>query len=345
MSPTLLDAIMEVPMGDQLVSAIPPHLAVERTRPTSEPDGFRVPFPSFAAWQAPEVRQVVMAYFGAQQEPGALDLDGPDAPRHHDRAEPVDGPPELITVAYWDDPAAFDRWFDRHRDPWVAAPGRWIEVVRPTVERFETILGHRRHPHGVATLAERFSDPIREHGYWGSMRDRLPAAQTDEVDDPAPLEVESSGDVVRVRPRGSLCLIRSGQDWSGTDDAERALYLDDVEPSLRAGMDFLSSDGASIGCLHNRYLRIVDDAGAATDRTYGMSWWRTLGDLETWAASHPTHLRIFGAFGRLVRQQGERTRLRLYHEVTVATPEQQWFAYHRCRPGTGLLIADPARPA
>jgi len=59
MSPTLLDAIMEVPMGDQLVSAIPPHLAVERTRPTSEPDGFRVPFPSFAAWQAPEVRQVV----------------------------------------------------------------------------------------------------------------------------------------------------------------------------------------------------------------------------------------------------------------------------------------------
>jgi aldoxime dehydratase len=140
-------------------------------------------------------------------------------------------------------------------------------------------------------------------------------------------------------------LIRSGQDWSGTDDAERALYLDDVEPSLRAGMDFLSSDGASIGCLHNRYLRIVDDAGAATDRTYGMSWWRTLGDLETWAASHPTHLRIFGAFGRLVRQQGERTRLRLYHEVTVATPDQQWFAYHRCRPGTGLLIADPARPA
>ena len=193
--------------------------------------------------------------------------------------------------------------------------------MRPTVERFETILGHRRHPHGVATLAERFSDPIREHGYWGSMRDRLPAAQTDEVDDPAPLEVESSGDVVRVRPRGSLCLIRSGQDWSGTDDAERALYLDDVEPSLRAGMDFLSSDGAS------------------TDRTYGMSWWRTLGDLETWAASHPTHLRIFGAFGRLVRQQGERTRLRLYHEVTVATPDQQWFAYHRCRPGTGLLIA------
>jgi aldoxime dehydratase len=46
-----------------------------------------------------------------------------------------------------------------------------------------------------------------------------------------------------------------------------------------------------------------------------------------------------------VRQQGERTRLRLYHEVTVATPDQQWFAYHRCRPGTGLLIADPARPA
>jgi len=45
----------------------------------------------------------------------------------------------------------------------------------------------------------------------------------------------------------NLCLIRSGQDWSDTETSERKLYLEDVEPVLREGMDFLRDEGVGIG--------------------------------------------------------------------------------------------------
>jgi aldoxime dehydratase len=282
------------------------------------------------------------------EQPAALAaaLADPDGPRHHDRAVPIDADPDratdMITVGYWDDPVAFDRWFSRHREPWLAGgggQGRWLEVIRPRIERYETIFGARSRPEGIAVLAEGFSGPVREHAYWGAMRDRLPAAQTDPLHDPGRLTVERNGNLVRVRPGGSVCLIRSGQDWSDCDPEERRLYLDEVEPNLRAGMDFLSAHGSVVDCLGNRYVAVLDAAGRRTERSYGLSWWRTLADLEKWSASQPTHLAIFGAFTRMVRAQAGRTRLLLYHEVSVAAPDEQLFEYVDCHDRTGLLPA------
>lgn len=323
-------------------SAIPAHLTVARTRPRRAPDDFVPPYPSFVARPSTDVRQVVTAYLGAQDADlsGLRDaLAAADGPRHHDRARPVATGDDAVTAAYWDDPAAFDRWLARHREPWLARSGRWIEAIRPRVEEFETIFGARSRPEGVAVLAEGFSDEIREHAYWGGMRDRMPASQTDPLHDPGPVDVERDGDRVRVRPRGSVCLIRSGQDWSDTTGDERRTYLDEVEPNLRAGMDFLRDEGREVGCLANRYLTVLDADGRPTERTYGLSWWRSLADLEQWSGTHPTHLAIFGAFNRMVRRQGASTRLRLYHEVSVAGPGDQWFEYAGCRDGTGLLGA------
>jgi aldoxime dehydratase len=256
------------------------------------------------------------------------------------------GPPDLVAVGYWDDPAAFERWFTRHREPWLsggAGAGRWIEVVRPAVERYETIFGRRSRPEGVAAVAVGFSGPVREHGYWGGMRDRIPASQVDPLHDPGRLDVERHagphGERVRVRPRGSVCLIRSGQDWADTDDEERRCYLEVIEPRLHESMEFLRDHGRGIGCLANRYLRVVDRAGRPTDRSYGMGWWRSLADLERWAESHLTHLAVFSAFGRLAAARRGRLELRLYHEVAVATPDEQWFEYVDCHPRTGLLVA------
>lgn len=59
------------------------------------------------------------------------------------------------------------------------------------------------------------------------------------------------------------CLIRSGQDWSETRGAERTMYVEEVEPVLRRGMKFLRDDGAGIGCLANRDVRVLDDEGVA----------------------------------------------------------------------------------
>lgn len=334
-----------------LNSAIPPHLREARVLEAATPDGHHPPYPSFTAWAAPDVRQVVIAFLGAQGAGRTDDL-GPalreaDGPRHHDRAVTVerdDRPAETVVAAYWTDPLAFERWFDAYREAWLspADGGRWIEAVRPSVRRLETIAGARSRPEGVAVVAERFSDPIVEHGYWSSMRDRMPASATESLDDPFTPWATVVDDRVRVQGRGSVCLIRSGQDWSGTGDDERRTYLDAIAPRLHEGMDHLAGpDGPAAGCLSNRFLTVVDDDGAPVERTYGLSWWRTMADLERWSASHRTHLAIFGAFGRAVREQGGRSALRLYHEVAVAAPHEQWFEYAGCVPGTGLLAGAP----
>ncbi|WP_073255059.1 phenylacetaldoxime dehydratase family protein [Cryptosporangium aurantiacum] len=321
-------------------SAIPPHLTTDRTRTRRIPDDYAPPYPSFVARPAPSVKQVVMAYFGVQGAAEPATFPGPDGPGHVEYARGED----LIATAYWDDPAAFDRWFAAHRAEWLGdavrepGVGRWVEILRPTVEAHETLFSSLGRPEGVAVLADEFSGPVQEHAYWGGMRDRIPLSQTDPMAAAGGLALEHDGGRVRVRPQHGLCLIRSGQDWADTDGEERELYLRDVEPVLRAGMDYLRDEGSAIGCYSNRYVTVLED-GAPVDRSYGLSWWRSLDALERWAESHPTHVAIFGAAMKYLTTVGPAARVRLYHEVSVATADEQYFEYVDCRPGTGLLAA------
>ena len=325
-------------------SAIPGHLLVERTRPKRVPDEYRPPYPSFVARSRPAVRRVVMAYFGIRAaDPGPV-LDAAfgaaDGPGHHERAC---NDTETVTIAYWDDPDVFDRWFAAHRESWIGdaatadGVGRWIEVIRPAVEEYETLFSSLGRPEGVAVLADGFSEEIQEHAYWGGARDRIPLSQDDAMAPTGEPVVERDGVRVRVRPGNGLCLIRSGQDWTATDGEEREMYLRDVEPVLTAGMDFLRSDGRGIGCYDNRFLTVLDAAGAPTERTFGMSWWRSLDALERWAESHPTHVAIFGAAMKYLSTLGPAARLRLYHEVSVVPADGQHFEYVNCDERTGLL--------
>lgn len=76
-------------------------------------------------------------------------------------------------------------------------------------------------------MSEQLSGLIREHVYWGSMRNRLPVSQADELvgeQASAPKrehEVASRKARVKVRGKQNLCVIRSGQDWSKTSPEER----------------------------------------------------------------------------------------------------------------------------
>jgi len=45
------------------------------------------------------------------------------------------------------------------------------------------------------------------------------------------------------------------------------MYIEDVEPVLREGMDFLRDDGRAIGCYANRYMTVVAADGTATKLT------------------------------------------------------------------------------
>lgn len=338
-------------------SAIPLHLEAQRTRHKRVPDDYQPPYPSFVARYKPTVGRVVMAYFGVQYRgatPAAATealaeiaglFGGEGGPSHWDRAHYVDqaGYANFVSVAYWDDIARFDAWFPPGREAWTGKHrdgiGTFIEVLRPAVARHETLFSSLGRPEGVAVIADGMSGEVQEHAYWGGMRDRIPLSQTDPMSPGGNPELIRDGARLRVKAHDNLCLIRSGQDWSDTEASERKLYLDDVEPVLREGMDFLRDDGLGIGCYANRYMQVLSADGRVSEKSYGQSWWKSLAALERWAESHPTHVKIFGAAMKYLSTLGPSAKLRLYHEVTVAAADEQFFEYLNCHPKTGMLAA------
>ena len=182
------------------------------------------------------------------------------------------------------------------------------------------------------------SGEVNEHGYWGSMRERFPLSQTDWMTPGGELTVVAgdpqAGGRVVVRGHDNIALIRSGQDWIEAGEDERSLYLDEILPSLEAGMDFLRDNGESLGCYSNRFVRSIDLDGNELDESYDIGHWRSLDKLERWAESHPTHLRIFTTFFRVAERL---EKLRLYHEVSVSDGNDQLFEYINCHPATGMM--------
>jgi aldoxime dehydratase len=345
-------------------SAIPPHLRCPRSRMKRIEDDYVPPYPAWAARGRVDLQQVVMGYFGIQwRDPGLHDrahtmlgriastFGLTDGPSHHDRAHFVDsaGYDTLITVAYWSDPGRYARWknLTEVADWWdsderlTQGLGYFREIVCPRVERFETLFSTPDRLEGVGVVMGARSDgDIQEHGYWGAMRDRFPLSQTDSMTPSGKLVPSISsglGHRVRVSGHENVALIRSGQEWTDTKGQERTLYLEQMEPTLRAGMNFLRDSGSRIGCYVNRYMQHLDTAGRPVEKSFGLSFWRSLSDMEVWAEKHPTHLAIFGTFMRIVQQLQFQLDLRLYHEVSVLTGDEQEYEYINCHTGTGML--------
>ncbi|MBT2246737.1 phenylacetaldoxime dehydratase family protein [Sphingobium sp. BHU LFT2] len=344
-------------------SAIDTHLQCPRTLSRRVADDYKPPFPMWVARADPSLKQVVMGHFGVQSTSGdeqarAASLDalrhivasfqGADGPGHFDLVDyaDTDGHDNRMAIAYWTDPAAFARWETAApvRDWWQAEArlsdgiGYFREIIAPRVEQFETLYGFQDAFPGVGAVMDRGGSEVEEHGYWGSMRDRIPASQTDWMAATGDLGIASGDPQTRGRVviagHDNLCLIRSGQDWEEADAEERALYLDEIEPTLRAGMDFLRDEGGTVGCYSNRYVRHIDLDGRAIDQSFDLGLWRSLDLLERWAESHPTHLRIFVTFFRVATSL---QKLRLYHEVLVADAADQHYEYINCHPNTGLM--------
>lgn len=339
-------------------SAIPAHLRVARRCPVAMPDDHQPPFSAWTARFSSLTGQVVMAYFGVQAAtaiaPAALHavtgrFSSPYAPAHWDLATCVDdaGFHNLIAIAYWPSPQQFERWKTSSLFSawWHAAEreageyGYFLEVVSPQADSFETIFSDRASPEGVASLAEGMSGEMQEHGYWGSARDRLPRAQIDALSGSATApSATRTGKRVVLAGRENLCLIRSGQDWSATQQQERQKYLSEVEPVLREGMHFLRDSGHTIGCLNCRYMQVLDvNSHAVMEKTFGLAHFSDMAALELWAKSHPTHVAIFGGFMRYVQELNFNIALRLWHEIVVVPATAQHFEYINCHANTGLL--------
>jgi len=342
-------------------SSITPHLVCPRSRPRRVADDYAPPYPAWSARIDPLIGRVVMANYGVQWRHPTdaaqafayarslhATLDAASEAGHVDLAHYIDeaGYDTLVVQPYWTDPAAFRRW--QQRDDVAAAEdlagalGRFREILTPAAERLETLYSTEDEMEGLGRALEQRSPAIQEHAYWGSARDRFPIAQTDALEPGGQLVFSVDGpDHVTVRGHENIAIIRSGQDWGPTSGEERQLYLDEIEPVLRAGMDFLRDQGDDCGCYINRYMRIVGLDGTPDEKSFGWSYWRSLADMECWAEDHPTHLAIFGTFMRTVQKLNFDLKLRLWHEVYVVAPDEQVYEYRHCHPRTGFLKQMP----
>jgi aldoxime dehydratase len=344
-------------------SAIPTHLRCPRTISRRVTEDFVPSYPAWVARHDSALKQLGVGYFGVQwkamdAETGArqafekiiANITAGDAIRHLDRAQYQDaqGFQNLVAIAYWDDAARMLEWHEsqdasewwHHLSSEYADIGLFQELIAPRVERFETLFSASDQLEGAGKMFGGVSDQIAEHSYYGSMRERIPLAQTDPLLPTGALRKTSVSDShIRIDGHENLAMIRSGQDWTDTSGRERKIYLKDVEPVFRIGMSFLEKDGMEVGCYSNRYMQEVDATGNALTKSFGMSFWHSLGDMENWAESHSTHVEIFGTFMKMVQALNFDIKLRLYHEVCVLKPNEQRYEYFNCHPSTGLIRA------
>ena len=340
---------------------------VARTIPARMPEGWTPPYPAWSADVASLPAAATIAHIGVQSQ--AQDgeqllsevrslLDRAEAAARIDRAGFVDaaGYRNDVLVSYWKDPQAFVAWAESGpfaawwQDPAREAGGQglFLEVLQPTPDRLETLHSSPDFVAGSAHLAPDLRGPIEAHGYWGGMRDRIARSAADPLHGRTVAgadELASRGGRVRVAAQPNLCTIRSGQDWSLCRGEERRRYLSEIHPHLVAGMDFLETQGAEVGCHACRFMTEIDADHREMERSFGLAYFRSLEDLERWAQSHPTHLAIFDTFVAMVSGLEAPPDLRLWHEVAVLEATGQRFEYINCHPRTGLLPLGLARPA
>lgn len=280
-------------------------------------------------------------------------------PKHYELATQT-GPTgvyEQCVVGYWDTKTAYEEWkvssgvgqWWARLDPKQENHGWYLEVFYIPQERFENAFTDPNVPEGAGHLQESVSAAIQEHGYWGSMRDRLPISQTDPlhgeaVNSSSFSTINSRTRRIRVPGKKNLAVIRSGQDWSGAPEEEQQLYTKTMYPVLRQGMDFLRDSGRQVGCYSCRFMegqdRTRSDTGYAdAQKTFGLAYFADLGALEAWSRDHETHRRIYGGFFRYSKALQNNIALRFFHEVFVLKPEQQFFEYIGCTAETGMLAS------
>lgn len=352
-----------------LESSIPGHLRCTRTQATGLPNpDFQPPYPSYSVRFPKDTSQLVVAIIGAQYKTVA-DANGAatstlsafltsstHAPSFFEWASVTDNRDHynISALAYWPSKTVYETWTEKSGfqawwqalKPEECQHGWFLEIFFPTVHRLETLFNTKDTPEGYAHMKVAMSNEIQEHAYWGSMRDRLPVSQTDAlVGTPATSQdfntVQLAGTSprrIKVAGKKNLAVIRSGQDWLDTTPVERELYLETMHPVLIEGMNFLRDHGDEVGCYSCRFMEVInpETKAADRDRTFGLAYFDNLASLEHWCKEHPTHLAIFGGFHQYAKKLGHNVTLRVFHEVLVLEPEQQFFEYIACHDGTGM---------
>lgn len=316
--------------------------------------------PPYPAWEStlPTDMQSVICYIGCQGDPKQGDefrrtiseqilRRNGDCHAEFARYPDRDGTLNTVGLVYWLNQSAFEKWRAEEVEALLSnagekdAPGIWIENFPILRKDVETLFSSDDQAPGIAKYSRGKVNITRLHAYFGSMRDRL--FSSNDSDHKSPVSqlskkskaVDGAGRISVATP-SQLCAIRSGQDWSHCGEEQKDYYLNELEPVLRKGMEFLSNNPVETGCIACRYMTETDDTGRPKDRTFGYALFRDIADLEAWSKSHPTHLAIFRKFYEYTQAFNFEIELDLWHEVLVM-PNPTTFTYVNCAPTTGLL--------
>jgi hypothetical protein len=90
----------------------------------------------------------------------------------------------ISTLAYWSSKATYEAWAEQSgsREWWQGLNpencrhGWFLEIFFPTMNRLETHFNTNETPESYTHMREGMSRAVEEYGYWGSMRDHIPAS-------------------------------------------------------------------------------------------------------------------------------------------------------------------------
>ncbi|GAK04381.1 putative phenylacetaldoxime dehydratase [Geomicrobium sp. JCM 19037] len=249
----------------------------------------------------------------------------------------------VLFLCYFKDIKVYDEW---RNSPKIMTflngnhtiSGRFglsFEAFRIFIDEFETTHSSNSQRDGVSHFTP--LEVSKKHEYWGAMRDRIPAS----VHQSFPgsnkkITVSTTEDKTFVHLPKNSCFIRTVQDLTDVSAEEKKLYEEMIRPVLHRGVQHLATDSNS-GCLAIKGVEEVNTAGDKKDIHSVLAYFQSLDHLEQWSKSHKTHLSIYGTYFKLLKEQENKTSIRLWHEVCLLDDDRTEIFYLRCKSNTGLL--------
>lgn len=260
----------------------------------------------------------------------------------------------IIFMVYWLHVEDYSKWKNSIKvKNWIEedgfkqcgsqVSGFWYEILKIPVEYFESSYSGKSGQEGVSNFLD--MQLCETHEYWGAMRDRIPASAYDQL---LPKEEniqknthgdETSSKKLSVTVPDYICFIRTVQSLANVSEEEKKMYLDVMEPVLDTGIKFLSNELES--CIDIKKVTEISQNKDDLQTTSVLAYFDSLAVLEKWASSHPTHLSIYNTYFDILKMQGGKSDISLWHEVSVLKSEDVETYYCYCQPDTGLLAAFP----
>ncbi|KAH4114579.1 hypothetical protein HBH47_194230 [Parastagonospora nodorum] len=341
-----------------------------RIYPFHKPKNHRVPIPRWTLSLPEDVKQVYTAYIGVQQHIDDNEaansaaqatqqvkkwLVQDDGPATHESFTVIDDDSTkdvAVWVCYWNDLAKHKSSMEKlslssiHSSLSSPSIGLWRETFTSSVSRLETNYSGLDYLPGLARLPRADTVEHTLSAYWGAARDRIP----DSAHDLFPRAAESPPSNAVTSGRGkhllgtnhaNLVHIRSGQYWENCSQMEADAYEQKLEPTLRSGLQYLQQNPADTGAIALRYMQNADlpyDPNARQKKeSCGSGFFANLEDLERWAHTHQSHLKIYRGALAHYKEFGDLRKFRTWHEVSVIGESDAKFEYVNCDldPGVG----------